>query len=157
MRKAVALYHLHTYTVRETISPQRNQLLPDDLGLGGLNDGFIMYGMRLRLSVCVFVKCYKVAFRSGYQNGRRSTSSNWIYRTGPRLGRIEKRFSVIIECPKGRTILLSQDSLYHFSCSSLSLPYFHMSLSEFLLVLAADLSNAVLGTSRLYREEDRPI
>lgn len=92
MRKAVALYHLHTYTVQETISPQRNQLLPDDLGLRGLNDGFIMYGMRLRLSICVFVKCYKVAFRSGYQKGRRSTSSNWIYRTGPRLGRIEKRF-----------------------------------------------------------------
>jgi hypothetical protein len=92
MRKAVALCHLLTYTVQETTNPHRNQLLPDDLGLRGLNDGFIMYGMRLRLSICVFVKCYKVASRSGYQKGRRSASSNWIYRTGPRLGRIEKRF-----------------------------------------------------------------
>jgi hypothetical protein len=91
--KVVAICPLHSYFRQGTISQQESQLLPHDLGRRGLNNGFVIYGMGLRLSVCVVVKCYKVAFRSGYQKARLSTSSNWLYRTGPRFGSIEKRFT----------------------------------------------------------------
>jgi hypothetical protein len=118
-----------------------------------------MHGVALRLSVCVGVKCYKVGLRSGYQAGRLSASSNWIYPTGPRRQDAaasendSAQFSRYRRVPKGTNLPIfcaSALSFFLFISFPLSLSYKFVWI---LPALAADLSKASKRTAHCEGKE----